>query len=423
MRNLYTIILYLVTPFLLLRLYWRGRQNAGYRQRWYERFGYLASPQKPVDLWLHAVSVGEVIATIPLVKQLQLENPTTRILVTTTTPTGSMRVQQVLGDTVEHVYLPYDLPVAVKRFLKAWQPRLAIIMETELWPNMLHYCGHTNTPVLIANARLSERSARGYAKISSLARAMMSHITLLLAQDKTDAQRFIDLGLDPERVRISGSIKFDISIPTQIIDAGKQLRQKWGKQRPVVVAASTHSGEDEQILAAFNTVRQDFADAVLIIVPRHPERFDKVASLCQQAGFNTVMRTNSEQYSENMDILVGNTMGEMLLFYAAADVAFVAGSLIPHGGHNVLEPAAMSKAIITGPHVFNFTTINALLSEAQAIISVNDAQQLATAVIKLFREQPIRQQMGRSASQVVEKNRGALAQHVQYIRQLGTTTR
>lgn len=420
-RIIYTFVFYLSIPFLLVRLWWLGRKNPAYRQRWGERFAYPGNSYDHVDIWLHAVSLGEVIAVMPLVKRLQQQNPQCKILITTTTPTGSARVQQVFADTVTHVYLPYDYPGAIKRFLNTFQPRMAIIAETELWPNMLHYCGRNKIPVLLANARLSERSLRGYAKISSLVQAMLSHITLLLAQSTADAERFTMLGSDPERVKISGSIKFDITIPPAVITAGQELRQKWGAQRPVLIAASTHAGEDEQILAAFKSVRQAIPEAVLILVPRHPERFDKVAALCQQAGFNTVLRTNDDQCDDQMDILLGNTMGEMLLFYAAADVAFVAGSLIAHGGHNVLEPAALGMAIITGPHVFNFTAINDMLTQAQAIITVHDQQQLAQAVIKLFREPDTRQTMSDKASQVVAENRGALDKHLHYIGELLTS--
>ena len=418
MRKLYTSLLYCAIPFLLLRLLWRSLQDPSYRKRWRERFGYVANPPKQCDILIHAVSVGEVVTAILLIKRLLDQDKTKKIVVTTTTPTGSARVQKNLGKAVFHVYMPYDYPNAIRRFFQSLNPKLAIIMETELWPNLLFYCSQNQIPVLLANARLSERSVRGYQKIKPLVSGMLHHIDLIVVQGSADAKRFISLGANPSKITVSGNIKFDIVIAPELQNKGSALRQKWDPQRPVWIAASTHEGEDEQILQAFSRVRQQVPEVVLILVPRHPWRFKKVAALCHENGFTTLLRTAPDQSLNKVDILIGNTMGELLLLYAAADVAFVGGSLVRHGGHNILEPAALAMPIISGPHVFNFALINQLFEAENAIYSISDWQSLANAVVKLLKNPTLSHQMGEKAKQIVVQNRGSIERHLEFINQL-----
>ncbi len=390
-------------------------------------------------LWIHAVSVGEVQAALPLIKALQQQYPHMTLVVTTTTPTGSARVRAALGDTVFHVYAPYDLPGAVRRFLRRIGAgrqgglRMAIIMETELWPNLIHGCQQHGIPVIVANARLSARSAAGYQRVAGLTREALRNITVIAAQAHADAQRFIALGADSARVRVTGNIKFDIAPAADLQQRAAALRQSWGMHRPVWIAASTHAdstgSEDEQVLTAFAAVRLALPDALLILVPRHPERFAKVAALCRKQGYNIVLRSEQKTEGARMPeatavhgrtsvargrmpeatIFIGDSMGELMLFYAASDVAFVGGSLIAHGGHNLLEPAALGIPVITGPHTFNFSDISRMLLQADAARQVGNAAELATAVITLLQNDTLRRATGEKSRLLVEQNRGALA--------------
>ncbi len=372
-------------------------------------------------LWIHAVSVGETQAALPLIKALQQRYPHMTLVVTTTTPTGSARVRAALGDAVFHVYAPYDLPGAVQRFLQRTHPRVAIIMETELWPNLIHGCQQRGIPVIVANARLSERSAAGYQRVAGLTCETLKDITVIAAQAPADAQRFIALGADPARVCVTGNIKFDITPAANLQQHAATLRQTWGAQRPVWIAASTHANthnsEDEQVLTAFAAVRLALPNALLILVPRHPERFAKVTALCRKQGYNIVLRSEHKPCDASTNIYIGDSMGELMLFYAASDVAFVGGSLVAHGGHNVLEPAALGIPVITGPHTFNFADISRMLLEAGAARQVNNANELATAVIAYLQSDILRRATGENAQNLVAKNRGALAKLTALIRE------
>ncbi|MCP5159103.1 MAG: lipid IV(A) 3-deoxy-D-manno-octulosonic acid transferase [Gammaproteobacteria bacterium] len=407
MRLLYSGFLYLLSSLALLRLYWRGRRDPGHRQRWRERFGWI--PHLPSGgLWIHAVSMGEVRAALPLIRALLGRYPERPLLVTTTTLTGSRQVQEALGDRVRHVYAPYDLPGAVRRFLHRTHPQLAIIMETELWPNLLRQCAINEIPVLIANARLSERSARGYARIRGLTASMLRDITLVAAQAEADAERFRALGAP--RVEVVGNLKYDLQLPDHLLEQGRQLRREYlGEQRPVWIAASTHAGEDELILEALIQVRSDWPDSLLVLIPRHPERFDSVATLCRQKNFNIVRRKEQRACLPETAIFLGDSMGELLLFYAAVDLAFVGGSLVPTGGHNVLEPALLGLPVLFGPHMFNFTEAATRLLEAEAAWRIADARELAAAVSRLFADPRLGREAGQRGCQVVERHRGALA--------------
>lgn len=419
MRYLYTILFYLAIPFIMLRLLWRARKAPDYAKRLRERLGFFDAPKNKGGIWIHAVSLGESIAAEPLIKQLIERYPSQLMTVTTTTPTGSARIKKTFGERVFHVYFPYDIPCGIKRFLTRIQPKLAIMIETELWPNVFHICKQHRIPVIIANARLSERSAQGYGRFASLTRELLNNIRLIAVQNQADAERFIQLGAPQENVKVLGSVKFDLTISDELRQQGKQLRANiLGAERLVWIAASTHAGEDEQVLQAFADIKKKQAKALLLLVPRHPERFDAVAEHCQQQGFNVTRRGDDKACNAQTDVFLGDTMGEMLLFYGASDIAFVGGSLIERGGHNPLEPAALEVPVICGPHVFNFAVIADLLKDANALITVTDAKQLATAVLQLAEDKEARNQMTHQATQVVAQNSGALKRHLDLINKL-----
>jgi len=408
LRYLYSLLLYLLTPFVILRLVWRGRRVPAYRRRLGERFGFF--PPLPGDgaVWLHAVSVGEVQAALPLIEWLRQERGMP-VLVTTTTPTGSELLRRRFGDRVFHVYAPYDLPDAVRRFLKRARPRLAIIMETEIWPNLFHQCARAGIPLVIANARLSEQSARRYSRFPALTAATLHKVDVLAAQARGDAGRFIDLGTEAQRVHVTGNIKFDVSLPADVDERAAQLRRAWGEQRPVWVAASTHDGEEEAVLSAFAMVRTRLPETLLVLVPRHPERFDKVAELCRRRGYGVARRSAQDPIAGGTAVFLGDTMGELTLFYAAADVAFVGGSLVPTGGHNILEPAALGIPVLVGPHTFNFLEISeSLIAHGGGERVWNDTG-LAAAVVRYLEDAKLRDAAGFCGRELVERNRGALA--------------
>lgn len=413
MIYLYTLLFYLLLPFILLRLVWRARKAPAYLKRWSERFGFVQHlPKLSQSIWVHAVSLGEVLAATPLVKALQQQYPDKAIIVTTLTPTGSERVEAIFNNSVYHVYAPYDLPALISRFLKRVNPALLIIIETEIWPNIIHQCTQRQIPIIIANGRLSAQSARGYARFRALTAATLRQVTQLAAQTPAEAERFIELGLPAERITITGNIKFDIEIPTALAEKAIALKQQWGSNRPVWIAASTHDGEEEQILTAFKTVKHQFPQLLLVLVPRHPERFNPVATLCQRQGFIITRRSENTSATTATEIYLGDTLGELLMLYQAADLAFVGGSLIPVGGHNLLEPAAIGIPSLTGPHLFNFLEISRLLQAAGAMFPVSDSQSIANQVSVLLTAPQERILAGQRGQTVVAANRGSLQAHL-----------
>ena len=409
MRFLYTLLLYLLAPAVLLRLAWRGLRAPDYLRRWPERFAFIEPPLGERVIWVHAVSVGEAQAAEPLIRALLEQRPEYSILVTTVTPTGSDRVMEMFGNEVAHIYAPYDLPDVVARFFERVLPKLAIVMETELWPNLFHACQSRQVPLLLVNARLSERSSRGYRRIRGLVGQTLTAVTQIAAQSELDAKRFIALGADPGRVTVTGNLKFEQRIPPSLLERAQVMRREWGAGRPVWIAASTHEGEDELVLDAFRQVRKSFPDCLLVIVPRHPERFGGVAELCRQRGLVTCLRSEHQPCTADTQVFVGDTMGELLLFYAASDVAFVGGSLVRHGGHNLLEPAALGIPVVTGPHVFNFSEISRLLITAGACEQVDSVTGLERTVRKWLGDANGRHLVGEQGRKAVERNRGALA--------------
>ena len=412
---LYTLLFYLLTPLILLRLWWRGRRAPAYRLRWRERFGY-GLPQLQGSIWVHAVSVGETLAAQPLVNALLQRYPGQPLLLTTMTPTGSERVRAIWGDRVAHVYAPYDLPAAQRRLLRLARPHVLIIMETELWPNMLHAARRAGVPVLLANARLSARSAQGYAKVGALSRGLLEDLSLIAAQDEATATRFRELGMPAQKVVVSGSIKFDISLPAGLAGEIEQLHRDWHLQgRPVLVAASTHAGEDQPVLDAFIQLRRRWPDALLILVPRHPERFGEVAKLIERSGLSHVRRSSGEALHPDTAVLLGDSMGELLRWFALGSTAFIGGSLVPVGGHNMLEPLALGLPTLTGPHVFNFQAIADELVADAALTIVADANELAAAVTTLWQQPDLAARQREAGLAVLERNRGALARQLELI--------
>jgi len=408
MRHLYTLLLYLALPLVLLRLLWRSRNAAGYRDRIKERFG-LFDPFEATDtLWIHAVSVGEVQAAVPLIKLLQERYPEQALVITTTTPTGSQRVKELFDDDLFHVYAPYDLPSIIERFIQRAKPRMVVLMETEVWPNLLATCKRHGIPSLLANARLSQRSAKGYARFGNFTRQTFGDIGYVAAQAPADAERFVQLGVHPDRIVVTGSIKFDARLPRSLNEQADVIRRTWGHERPVWVAASTHEGEDEQVLQAHEQIRRQLPEALLVLVPRHPERFDSVAALCKKSGFQVVRRTDQLDCTSETGVFLGDTVGELPVFLAGADVAFVGGSLVKHGGHNMLEPAALGVPVVFGPHNFNFMAISELLLEQDAAVMVEHADGLVAIVEAWLSDASERSRIGENGRRVVEQNRGAL---------------
>lgn len=410
-RTLYTLLFHLGLPLLAVRLWLRARKAPTYGQRLGERFAYRLPPMQPGGIWVHAVSVGESIAAAPMIRQLLLRHPELPITVTCMTPTGSERIQALFAGEprIQHCYLPYDLPWASGRFLDHVRPRLAVIIETELWPNHIHQCARRGIPVALANGRLSERSARGYARFSRLTAPMLAEMSLLAVQTQVEAERFLALGARPECVQVTGSIKFDLNVDPTVPVRAARLREQWqASERPVWIAASTHEGEDEVILAAHRQLLASHADALLILVPRHQERFASMHALCKAQGFTTVQRSLDQPVTAATQVLLGDTMGELLFLYALADIAFVGGSLVANGGHNPLEPAALAKPVLSGPHMFNFLEIGAMLREAGALVEVDEAQGLATAVRQWIELPRDAVRSGEAGLAVMRANQGAL---------------
>lgn len=414
LRFFYTLVFIIALPVVFYRLWIKDKKVPGYRIRWPERFGIYPAPTeaRPV-VWVHAVSVGEVVAATPVIRRL-LESGEVAVMVTTMTPTGSTRVAETFGKQVLHVYAPYDLPWTVAAFLRRTRPVLAIIMETELWPNMLHECARQKLPAVLANARMSARSARRYGRFARATRQLLDCLSHVAVQNDEDGQRFLDLGLAPHKLTITGSVKFDITISPALRNSVAELRASYGATRPIFIAASTHDGEDSTLLDAFVQVLTIEPTALLILVPRHPERFDEVYEL-SRARFSTCRRS-SGQCPGGTQVIVGDTMGEMMLLYGCADIAFVGGSLIERGGHNMIEPACWGLPIICGPHTFNFADISKRLTQVGGMVTVTDAGSLAAQVLDWLQKPQERQLVGLKAQQFAEQNRGAVERLMEIVR-------
>jgi 3-deoxy-D-manno-octulosonic-acid transferase len=408
MRLLYTLAMYLLTPLIFYRLLARGLRMPGYYARWRERFGYFRQPDFTESLWIHAVSVGEVNAAAPLIEALRKRYTDIAFVVTTVTPTGSDRVRQLWDDKVFHVYLPYDLPAAVKRFLQRTRPRLAVVMETEIWPNLFLSCEAAGIPIVVANARLSDKSLRGYGPVRPIIRAAIRSARFVAAQSQQDADRLLTLGARPERLRVVGNLKFDLQVPPSLFDDAAGARVRWGSARPVWIAASTHEGEELAVIEAHSRLLNRFPDALLLVAPRHPEHFKPMIQLCRSYGFATRTRSEDDDPDGHCQCFVIDTLGELVNFIACADVAFVAGSLEAIGGHNVLEPAALGVPVLVGPHTFNFEEVTDLLLEQGAALRVADSEELSKILQVLLSDPGQRQRMGEAAKRTVGNERGAV---------------
>ncbi len=402
-RVIYTFLLWLLLPYVFFHLLWRGRKQAEYFQHIPERFGfYPLSANKPV-IWLHTVSVGETRAAASLIRRLSESYPNHQLLLTHTTPTGRAASEQLYGDSVIRVYLPYDYPFAVKRFLRHFQPRIGILLETEIWFNLIHLCHTENTPLLLLNARLSEKSFRRYTRFSKLARQGLSELAGIAAQTEADAQRL--RGLGAETTTVMGNLKFDIEPPLAMLELGKQLRNSFGIDRKIFLAASTREGEEALILAALKSIGTPHW--LTVIVPRHPQRFDEVAALIERSGFKYQRRSRDEAIRAETQIVLGDSMGEMFAYYAACDAAFIGGSLLPFGGQNLIEACAVGKPVLIGPHTYNFAQASELAIELGAALRLEDASAMMRAVNDLFGSPESMKKMGTAGLQFVQSSQGA----------------
>ena len=413
MRQIYTFFLYLLTPFIVLRLYWKSRRLPAYRYRILERFSLGIATIAPVDIWIHAVSLGEVVAATPLIDELLAKQ--WRVLVTTMTPTGSQQVSKRFGSQVSHQYIPYDLPWALRRFFKKNQPRLGIIMETELWPNVIYQAHKIKMPLLLANARLSDKAFKRYEKVSFMFKPILNQFTAIFAQSNEDAQRFVTLGASASLVQVLGNIKFDLQFRMALNQDCLSLKEKWGNERTVVIAASTHDDEENQLLSRLNQLKAAIPPVLLLFAPRHPERFQQVYQLSVTQGFNTGLRSEPTTIDVHTDVVVIDTLGELLNFYQLSDYAFVGGSLVPIGGHNVLEPIAVQVPVFCGPFMNNSKEICRDLRAAGALTMVENADDLITAITTMYHNDVQRQQQITKASAVLAANRGTVARYMEHI--------
>ncbi|EKO3470013.1 lipid IV(A) 3-deoxy-D-manno-octulosonic acid transferase [Vibrio fluvialis] len=413
MRLIYTLLLIVASPLLLYSLYKKKVGKPAFGARWKEHWGITPKVSSQNPIWIHAVSVGESIAAIPVIKAMKQAQPDQAIVVTTTTSTGAEQIAK-LGDLVEHRYMPLDFAWCVRRFLQAVKPSRLLIVETELWPNTVHTVHQHNIPITIINARLSERSCLRYQKFSALFNLIRPYVDRILCQYESDAKRFIRLGFQPEQVQVTGSIKFDIEIAPTVLEQGKQLREELGLDRPVWIAASTHDGEDTILLDAHQALLKQFPNALLILVPRHPERFNAVFDLCIQHGFTTHRRTSSASIAPDTQIYLGDTMGELLALISAADICFMGGSLIGDkvGGHNLLEPAVLGKPLLNGPSYYNFNEIMHMLQDNGAVSICENASQITDNLQQFWTTPQLMQQKGINAQNVVRQNRGAISRTV-----------
>lgn len=415
MHLLYTLTITLLTPFILLRLYWKGIKAPAYRQRWQERLAIYKQPYPKHSIWFHAVSVGETEAIFPLIKQVQAEHPEIPILVTTTTTTGSNRVQTVLGDSVSHVYLPYDLPFIQRKFFQHFQPKIALIMEKEIWPNLFSECEKRQIPLLIINARLSTNSAKNYKKIPTLVSRSLHNVSNILSQTEEDRQNFISIGAPENKTDVLGNLKFDITMTKELIAQGHKLKTTLFAKRFVWIAASTHKGEEEIILNCYQTLKKEIPELLLILVPRHPERFLAVKALVEANKLNVSMRSSQQSCPIATDIYIADTLGELKMLYAAADISFVGGSFVPIGGHNILESLAANTPCLFGPYMLNFKEISHQVLAQQASIQCKTESELIQTIRYLYNNLTARQSLVKNGQVFLNKNTGATHKTIQIL--------
>lgn len=412
-RHIYTLVLWLLLPYVFFHLLWRARKQPEYLQHIAERFGFYSIKSNIYVIWLHTVSVGETRAAASLVQRLQIAYPEHQILLTHTTPTGREASEQLYGDKVLRVYLPYDYPFAVRRFLRHFKPQVGVLLETEIWFNLINQCSNSKTPLLLLNARLSEKSAAAYGRFPRLARSGLSQLSAIAAQSKEDAARLSALGA--QKISVMGNLKYDIEPPPEMLEKGKQMRNLFGTNRPVFLAASTRVGEEELLLTAFKSI--DVPSLLSVIVPRHPQRFDEVAALLSRHNIRFQRRSENRPIAAETQVVLGDSMGEMFAYYAACDIAFIGGSLLPFGGQNLIEACAVGKPVLIGPHTYNFTEASILAVEQGAAVRVQDATSLADTLQRLLQQPEKLNQMGNAGLAFVNANRGATEQALAIIRQ------
>ena len=420
LRFAYNCLYTLILPLVFLRLWFRGFKLPAYRLRWAERLGCAPLPRYEQVVWVHAVSVGELLSAIPLIQRIRKQSQSS-VFITTTTPTGSERVKAAfkddLGKTVYHSYFPFDLLWIWRIFFQRVQPRVLYLIEGECWPNLLHCCQQKKIPIVLVNARLSPRSAKRYQRFNKVAQYLFAPVSHILAQSHLDQERFLQLGLRAQQVICCGNIKCDLNVPKYLGGEAHVLRERLGAKRWIFIAASTHEGEEQAVLAALKQVKSKIPQVLCLLVPRHPERFDKVAKLCQDDGFRVIRRSSNQEVTPNADIFLGDSMGELLLFYAASDCAFVGGSFVPVGGHNLLEPAALKLPIITGPLLDNFMVVRDQLLENNALQIVHNAHELAEQLLQFYQQAETAVAYGERGFSVVEQNRGALERQWAYVKE------
>jgi 3-deoxy-D-manno-octulosonic-acid transferase len=413
MRFLYTLMLTLLSPFIVLRLLWKSRRLPAYRNRIAERFSLGLAKVESVDAWVHAVSLGEVVAASALIQAL-LDREYC-VMVTTMTPTGSEQVMKRFGKRVLHQYMPYDLPWSIRRFFNIIKPRIGLIMETELWPNVITKAQQMKIPLLLINARLSDRAYPQYCKVRFLFKPLLNRLTAILAQSEKDAMRFIALGAAAEKVQVVGNIKFDLS--PIVIDPVKfaDFSKAFGTDRVVVIAASTHENEEAQILRRLPILQQAIPGVLLLIAPRHPERFLKVYELCQQQPFQVGLRSQLASLNDAVEVVVLDSLGELSLFYALSHFAFVGGSLVPIGGHNVLEAIAVNVPVFCGPYMNNSQSICDDLCRDGAMIQAKNADDLIQQIIALDQDPVARQAQIERAAAFLKANQGTLSRYLEWM--------
>jgi 3-deoxy-D-manno-octulosonic-acid transferase len=423
MRLLYVLLTYLLAPLVVAMEAWKALWNPEYRGRLGQRLGYVERAPPGGCLWVHAVSVGEVQAAAALIRRLREHFPAMPVVITTVTPTGAQRARALFGDSVRHCYLPYDLPGSVRRFLDRLRPHVAIILETEIWPTLYDSLGKRGIPLVLASARLSTRSVDRYRRMASLFRETLSHGILIGAQTAADAERFRAIGAAAGRVHVTGNVKFDLEIAAESIAAGRDFRARSAAGRPVWIAGSTHEGEEDAVLAAHAVVRERHPGALLLLVPRHPQRFDAVRSLLRRQGVAYAQRSSGEVPAPDHSVFLVDTLGELQMFYAAADVAFVGGSLVPVGGHSLLEPAVLGLPMLSGPHVQNAQDVADLLEQCGALRIVRSREDLADRACQWFDDPALARTAGERGRQAVAQSRGAVQRLVAMVAPLlGTVT-
>jgi len=421
---IYTLILYIIQPLVILRLFIRARKTPAYKERIAERYGFFDIDNTQPSIWVHSVSVGETIASAPMVKQIIKQYPDYRIVVTTMTPTGSEQVVRLYNNDVFHVYAPYDLPFAIRRFLKKTTPKLAIFMETELWPNTIRLCYKKKIPVMIANARLSARSTNGYHRFNKngFVSRMFSRIHTLAAQHSDDAERFVSLGLPRKALHITGSLKYDVLLPENTEAVGRTLKSQWLERKPpetkIIIAASTHKGEERLLLKAFKNINASFENVLFVIVPRHPDRFNDVAMLCKEEGYLVSRKSLGEPVVKETAIVLADTMGELPLLLAACDIVFMGGSLVPVGGHNFMESAMLGLPQITGPYVFNFQHVADKLKKAGGLLIDKKIKGVECSLKRLLTDPDECKRIGKAAKNAMKEEQGALNKHLELIKNI-----